>query len=117
MPITIHILSFVTSALFLYYGAACLWSQTMIEEFERFGLARFRVLTGVLEILGAIGLAVGLFVPLIRVLAAFGLGALMTLVVIQRVQQRDSLVEMLQALVFAVITLWIAVYGVSEVAA
>jgi len=35
----------------------------------------------------------------------------MTLVVIQRVRQRDSLVEMLQALVFAVITIWIAAYG------
>lgn len=117
MLLTYDILSFGTSALFLYYGAACLWSKPMIEEFERFGLARFRVLTGILEILGAVGLAVGFFVPLFRVAAAVGLGALMTLVVIQRIQQRDSFVEMLQALVFAVINLWIAAYGVLAVLA
>jgi len=80
-------------------------------EFERFGLSRFRVLTGVLEISGAVGLAAGFLFPPLRVIAAAGLGILMTMVVIQRIQQRDSFVEMLQALVFAIITVWIAVYG------
>lgn len=115
MILLYHGLSVFTATLFLYYGAACLWSNAMIDEFERFGVPQFRVLTGVLEISGALGLAAGFLFPPLRVMAAAGLGILMTMVVIQRIQQRDSFVEMLQALVFAIITLWIAVYGAMDI--
>ena len=40
-------------ALFLYYGIAVLVSNAMAAEFERFGMSRFRRLTGGLEVLGA----------------------------------------------------------------
>lgn len=109
-----HILSALLSALFVYYGAACIWSSAMVEEFERFGLARFRVLTGVLEILGAIGLAIGFFVPVLRVAAAIGLCVLMSMGALHRIRQRDSLPEMAPALLFALLTLWIAVYGATQ---
>lgn len=115
MFLTYHILSVLSSLLFICYGAACLWSSSMIEEFERLNLARFRVLTGLLEIAGALGLAAGFFIPALRVLAAVGLGLLMTLAVIQRIRQRDSFPNMLQALVLAVITIWIAVFGAMEI--
>ena len=35
--------------LFLYYGLSVLVSNAMVTEFERFGLSRFRKLTGSLE--------------------------------------------------------------------
>jgi len=83
----------------------------MKAEFERFGLSRYRVLSGVLEILGALGLVIGFFFPPLRVAAAAGLGILMVLAVVSRVQQRDSFREFFPALLFAIITLWIALYG------
>jgi hypothetical protein len=51
----------VSSTLFLFYGVACLSFQGMKRDFERFGLSRFRVLTGTLEVLGALGLVLGQF--------------------------------------------------------
>ena len=41
---------------FLFYGTACLFSDGMKADFERFGLSRVRLLIGVLEVLGAVGL-------------------------------------------------------------
>ncbi|MBT3447936.1 MAG: hypothetical protein HOC28_04960 [Bacteroidetes Order II. Incertae sedis bacterium] len=111
MNLIYHVLSVLTSTLFIFYGASCLWSAAMKAEFERFGLSRYRVLSGVLEILGALGLALGFFLPSLRVAAASGLALLMVLVVVRRVQQRDSFGELFPALLFAVITLWIALYG------
>jgi len=48
---------------FAIYGAQCLFSASMQAEFIRFGLERFRVLTGILEVLGGVGLLVGLKWP------------------------------------------------------
>ena len=45
---------------FVVYGVLCLGSPSMEAEFVRFGLSRFRVLTGVLEVLAGVGLLVGL---------------------------------------------------------
>ena len=42
------------------YGFLCLTTDHMSEEFKRYGLTKYKKLTGVLEILGAIGLIVGL---------------------------------------------------------
>ena len=51
----------VSSTLFLFYGCACLFFEGMRRDFERFGLSsRLRTLVGTLEVLGALGLIVGL---------------------------------------------------------
>ena len=49
--------------LFLFYGLSCLFANAMVEEFQRFGLADFRRLTGILEVLGALGLIIGYLYP------------------------------------------------------
>ena len=85
--------------LFLLYGLRCLFGGGMREEFARFGIPQFRKLTGSLEVLGAVGLIVGYFVTPIAVLASGGLTLLMALGVAVRVRVRDSLVEMLPAIV------------------
>ena len=84
---------------FLSYGALCLWTQHMAQEFERFGLARMRTLTGALELIGALGLIAGYFVPVVTAVAAGGLALLMLLGVGARLRVGDSIVSMLPALV------------------
>jgi len=83
---------------FLSYGALCLWTQRMAQEFERFGLARLRTLTGALELIGALGLIAGYFVPVVTVVAAGGLALLMLLGVGVRIRVGDSMIAMLPAL-------------------
>lgn len=93
----------MTGLAFLLYGIGCLASKNMEREFLRFGLARFRVLVGVLEILGGAGLLVGLGRPWALRLAAAGLCLLMTLGVAVRVWHRDGVLLTLPAAVLMVV--------------
>lgn len=104
-------LSLLTAFSFLYYGIACLTSGAMKAEFERFGVEKLRVVVGVLEVMGGIGLLAGFVVPILGLMAATGICLLMFIVVIQRIQQRDTLFQMAQAGCFAFVSLWLAVYG------
>jgi hypothetical protein len=70
----------------------------MKAEFERYGLARFRILVGVLECLGALGLLVGYFNRPVLVLAAAGLMLTMLLGIATRIRIGDSLVRTLPAI-------------------
>jgi hypothetical protein len=88
---------------FLLYGGSLLVSSAMIVEFERFGLSRWRVLTGVLEVLGGLGLLVGLRVPSLQRAAALGLCLLMVLGVAARVRSRDTLWQLAPALLLGAI--------------
>ena len=103
--------------LFLYYGLAVLVSGAMVTEFERFGLLRFRKFTGVLELLGALGLVLGYFVPHFTIAAAGGLAVLMAAGVVVRIRCRDSLVDMLPATVMMLVNLYVAVYALGVIPA
>jgi len=69
----------------------------MVAEFQRWGLSRFRKLTGSLEVLGGIGLLVGYFFSQVLVLASSGLALLMLLGLVARFRTHDSLLESLPA--------------------
>ena len=106
--------SVVLSAIvFLYYGLDCLVSDGMVAEFERYGLSRYRRLTGSLEVLGAVGLAVGYFVPHVLVLASAGLTLLMALGVATRFRVRDPLQQALPALGLMLLNAFIFAHALS----
>ena len=87
----------VSAVLFIVYGLLCLFSNGMADEFERYGLSRFRRMTGRLEVLGGIGLLGGLLAPVFMVIASGGLALLMLLGLFARIRVRDPLLEMLPA--------------------
>ena len=99
--------------LFLFYGVSVLVSDAMMEEFQRFNLARFRKLTGVLEVLGALGLILGYFQPVFVAIAAGGLTLLMAAGVVVRFRCKDSVVDALPALVMMLMNLFITVHALS----
>ncbi|NNE69325.1 MAG: hypothetical protein HKN29_03050 [Rhodothermales bacterium] len=106
------VLATVLSGLvFLYYGLAVFFSEAMLVEFERFGLSKFRRLTGALEILGGAGLLVGLAFPFLTVFAAGGLTLLMALGVITRIRVGDSLVETAPAFILMVLNFGIVLFA------
>ena len=88
----------VSSAAFIWYGANCFVSRAMAAEFERYRLARYRVLTGALQVAGGGGLLVGLWYRPLLQLSAGGLAALMLLGVIVHVRIRDPAQASLPAL-------------------
>ncbi len=111
MTLAYHVSTVLSICLFLWYGIACLVADGMTAEFSRFGLSRYRTLTGTLEVLGAIGLAVGYVQPMIGVLSAVGLALLMLLGVATRIRVRDSLLESAPATLLLFVNVFIAWYG------
>ena len=93
----------LTTIAFLVYGLCCIFSGHMVVEFERYRLARFRMLTGYLQILGAIGLLVGFFIPAAGLVAALGLCVQMLLGFGVRLLIRDSLLQCLPSFGFMLI--------------
>jgi hypothetical protein len=113
MEIAFHVSVGVSVVLFLSYGLSGLFSDGMAAEFERYGLSRYRRLTGVLEILGAVGLVVGYFVLPVLVLAAAGLTLLMALGVATRIRVRDSVAETIPAFALMLVNAYILIYALS----
>ena len=81
----------------------------MKSEFERFGLAHFRLMTGILEVLGGSGLLIGLWWPPAMLMASAGLTALMVLGVGVRLRLKDSAAETAPALVLMLVNLYILI--------
>ena len=106
-----HAAKVLSIALFLYYGLAVLFSNAMVTEFERYGLIRFRQLTGSLEVLGALGLLLGYLLPPLVVAASGGLTLLMIGGVVVRLKSGDSLVDSLPAMVMGLINAFIFLYA------
>ena len=101
----------ISSGAFLFYGITCLISQKMTDEFIRFGLDKQkRLLTGYLQILGALGLIFGYFFSDALVfLASAGLTLLMLLGFAIRIKIKDSISQSLPSLVVAFLNLYICI--------
>jgi hypothetical protein len=107
MGLAYHLANAVSILLFLYFGVLCVFAEGMIEEFNRFGLPRFRRLTGVLEVLGAAGLAVGYVFPILVAPSAGGLAVLMVLGIAVRVRVRDTLLDTVPAVFLLLVNAFI----------
>lgn len=87
----LNALIFFSATSFLIYGVAYFVSSNMKNEFKRFGLAKFGALIATLELIGAIGLFIGMQNQTILALASGGLTLLMLLGTGVRIKMRDSL--------------------------
>jgi uncharacterized membrane protein len=99
-----------SSTSFLYYGIACLYSKEIILEFERFVRHPWqRVLTGILQLLGGIGLILGLLIPLLGLLASMGLSALMLMGFIIRIKIKDGLIKSLPSFLYMILSIYLSI--------
>ena len=90
----------ISSFSFFAYGTSYFISPNMKNEFVRFGLGRLGGLTAILEILGAVGLLVGLKFGFILLISSGALALLMFLGVAVRLKVKDSLLVTLPALFY-----------------
>jgi hypothetical protein len=95
---------------FVYFGFNCFYSKFIISEFDRYDLSKFRKLTGFLQLIGAVGLLVGLYLsPIILLLASTGLFLLMIAGFIVRLKIKDNFIKSSPSFSFAAINLFIAI--------
>ncbi len=110
----LRILIFISSISFLGYGIAYFTSTKMKSEFKRFGLEKAGALTAILEILGGLGLLIGLKFQFILLFSAGGLALLMFLGVAVRLKIKDSLWVTLPALFFMLLNAYIFFISLSK---
>ena len=103
----VFVLHLFCAVSFIGYGVSCLASGHMAREFERYGLARYRVLTGALQLMGAVGLLAGFHFPLIGALAAGGLALQMLLGFCLRLKIGDRFLLAVPALANMVLCVWL----------
>ncbi len=103
------VLILVSSLSFLGYGIAYFMSPNMKEEFRRFGLEGVGLIAIIFELLGALGLLVGLKYNLILLISSGGLALLMFLGVAVRIKVKDSLLVSLPAFSFMLLNAYIFV--------
>ena len=75
----------------------------MKSDFERFELKKYTNLVGALEILGGLGLIVGIVFEILLTISSFGLATLMLLGVFTRLKVRDNFELIIPALFFLVL--------------
>ncbi|MBT4983330.1 MAG: DoxX family protein [Ilumatobacter sp.] len=84
------ILAAVSALAFLYYGAETLFAARPRREFERYGMPQLRVFVGSMQLLGAAGVLIGIFVAPIGAVAAAGLTIMMLLGLVARYRIHDA---------------------------
>ena len=98
-----QICSLFSSLSFFGYVIAYFASPQMKLEFKRFSLEKIGFYIILLELLGAIGLIVGLKINLILSISSLGLSLLMLSGVIVRIRLRDSILISLPAFFYMVL--------------
>ena len=96
-----------SSLSFLIYGVAYFVSPNMRREFKRFGVEKLGLLVIVLELLGAMGLLVGLALNPILLVSAGGLALLMVFGLAFRLKVGDRLWVSLPAIFFVLLNAYI----------
>lgn len=88
---------------FLFYGLSYYLSSGMKDEFKRYGLEKFAFLTSTLQILGGLGLIIGLQFYPILLLSSGGLALLMVFGFMVRLKIRDGFWRSLPAFLYLVL--------------
>ena len=86
----------------------------MKNEFKRFELEKLGLLTIILEILGALGLLIGLYFKPILLISSGGLALLMLLGLIVRIKSKDSFWVSIPALFYMTLNIYILYAGINE---
>ena len=98
-------LIFISAFSFLFYGVRSLLSKKMIYEYDRWGYGNLRILIATLQIFGGVGLLLGTFNLFLLQLVAFLLMTMMLYAIIVRVRLKDSIINTLPAIIYALLNL------------
>lgn len=97
----------ISSVSFFAYALSYFMAPHMKNEFKRFGLEKLGLMTIVLEIIGALGLLVGLKFNSLLMISSLGLALLMFAGLIVRIRLKDSLWISLPAFFFMALNAYI----------
>jgi hypothetical protein len=114
MEIISIILIVISAIAFLSYGISLFLSDYMKNEFVRFNLEKYRILVGLLEIFGGLGLIVGIIYNPVLIFSSAGLSILMLLGIWVRIKIKDGLLRTLPAILFMVLNFYILILAIMQ---
>jgi len=103
-----NVLLIFSAVSFLFFGIGCLRSPHLITEFERYGVPQFRTVVGLLQLLGALGIALGFWSPTLQLLSTFALAILMLLGFGVRLKIRDNFIQSFPAFFYFLLNLYLS---------
>jgi hypothetical protein len=103
----ITIATLISSFSFFAYAFSYFKAPHMKKEFKRFGLEKIGLTTVFLEIIGALGLLVGLKFSFFLVISSLGLALLMLAGLIVRIKLKDSIWISLPAFFYMMLNTYI----------
>ena len=89
---------------FVIYSLHSVFSKRMILEFSRWGIGNLRILVASFQMLGGIGLLLGMYNIWLLCLVSFFLTLMMIIAIIIRIRVRDSFLLTVPALMYAVLS-------------
>jgi uncharacterized membrane protein len=101
------LLVIISGIAFILYGISLFISKKMKNEFIRFNLEKYTNLVGGLELLGGLGLLIGLIYNELLILSSMGLSLLMLMGVLTRIKIKDNLKQSLPAILFLLLNSYI----------
>jgi len=105
----LQVLTLISGISFIYYGFSSFFSKKMKIEYKRWGYPEQRLIIGSLQLLGGLGLFLGLvFEPLVP-LSSASLMLLMLAAIGVRIKIEDQPLRMIPALFYAVLNFLILV--------
>lgn len=84
----------------------------MMTEYERWGFKNQRIILGCCQLLGGLGLLVGLVIPLMLSVASFLLTCMMLTAVFVRIRIKESVLKMLPALLYVLVNATIFYFSI-----
>jgi hypothetical protein len=88
---------------FIFYGISYYLTSNMKDEFLRFGLEKYAFLTSTLQVLGGIGLIVGMYYHPILLISSGGLALLMFFGFLVRLKVKDGFWRSLPAFLYLIL--------------
>ncbi|WP_340199975.1 DoxX family protein [Ascidiimonas sp. W6] len=105
------IATFISGISFLIYGFTCILTKHMKDEFIRFKIPQWRITTGILQLIGGLGLLAGFwFSPVLAAVSAAGLCLLMILGFGVRIKIKDTVLASSPAFFYAALNLYLFIY-------
>ena len=92
---------------FVVYSLHSVFSRRMILEFSRWGIGNLRILVASFQMLGGIGLLLGIYNIWLLCLVSFFLMLMMITAIIIRIRVKDSLLLTVPALIYALLSFMI----------
>jgi len=111
MHITFIVLQAILGLMFLMAGLMKLGAKQRVEMFQHYGYPQwFRVVTGIVEIVGGAGMIIGIWSPVLAPLAGLWLGITMIGAIFTHIRVKDSAKATLPALVLLILSLLVVIF-------